>query len=68
MNIYFNEYMKETNDDNAFGYHSVSFDSTNDLVMFVTNECHTISQTPFGKDESIAAARAILAHFWEATE
>ena len=66
MNIYFNEYMSETNEDqDTFGYHSVSFDSTNDLVMFRTNECHIISETPFGKDEAIAAARAILAHFGE---
>lgn len=65
MNIYFNEYMKETNDDNAFGYHSVSFDVTNDLVLFKTNECNIISDTPFGKEDAIAAARAILKHFGE---
>ena len=66
MNIYFNEYMSETNEEHdTFGYHSVSLDSTNDLVVFKTNECHRLTETAFGKDDAIAAARAILEHFGE---
>lgn len=69
MNIYFNQYLSGNDSEpDEFGYHSVSHDSTNDLVIFKTNECHHIADAVFGKADAIAAARAILKHFGEVME
>lgn len=64
MNIWFNEYMKPTEEKpNTYGYCSVRYDKTNNFIVFHNNECGLTSTVMLSVDEVLAAANAIITHF-----